>query len=193
MLFFFKQKTAYVMRISDGSSDGCSSDHLTQAVGRQLAVRLAAQDILQPGAQLGQRRAQVMGDGVRDIAHALDQLLDLFQHAVDDAGKLVEFVVGAAHRDALAEVAVDDGNRRAIDALDALQDEASDQQAADHREAERDDRGPGAAAQHHPLHRDAVLDVARSEEHTSELQSLMRISYAVFCLKKKKKLYSNKQ
>src|SRR3546814_1828573 len=28
----------------------------------------------------------------------------------------------------------------------------------------------------------------RSEEHTSELQSLMRISYAVFCLKKKKKI-----
>src|SRR3546814_8208444 len=32
-----------------------------------------------------------------------------------------------------------------------------------------------------------VAPVARSEEHTSELQSLMRISYAVFCLKKKKK------
>src|SRR3546814_8987204 len=31
-----------------------------------------------------------------------------------------------------------------------------------------------------------ALDVARSEEHTSELQSLMRISYAVFCLKKTK-------
>src|SRR3546814_1788935 len=31
----------------------------------------------------------------------------------------------------------------------------------------------------------------RSEEHTSELQSLMRISYAVFCLKKKKKTPSN--
>src|SRR3546814_4076809 len=30
------------------------------------------------------------------------------------------------------------------------------------------------------------LDMGRSEEHTSELQSLMRISYAVFCLKKKK-------
>src|SRR3546814_10385768 len=30
------------------------------------------------------------------------------------------------------------------------------------------------------------LNRARSEEHTSELQSLMRISYAVFCLKKKK-------
>src|SRR3546814_9796778 len=30
------------------------------------------------------------------------------------------------------------------------------------------------------------MDVTRSEEHTSELQSLMRNSYAVFCLKKKK-------
>src|SRR3546814_1904536 len=44
---------------------------------------------------------------------------------------------------------------------------------------------------HWPLLRDAIrrqverTDV-RSEEHTSELQSLMRISYAVFCLKKKK-------
>src|SRR3546814_3564193 len=32
---------------------------------------------------------------------------------------------------------------------------------------------------------------SRSEEHTSELQSLMRISYAVFCLKKKKHIKSN--
>src|SRR3546814_6917544 len=35
-----------------------------------------------------------------------------------------------------------------------------------------------------------VCVVLRSEEHTSELQSLMRISYAVFCLKKKKKSYN---
>src|SRR3546814_2622926 len=34
--------------------------------------------------------------------------------------------------------------------------------------------------------RSSVTRVPRSEEHTSELQSLMRISYAVFCLKKKK-------
>src|SRR3546814_8357351 len=33
---------------------------------------------------------------------------------------------------------------------------------------------------------DIDADIFRSEEHTSELQSLMRISYAVFCLKKKK-------
>src|SRR3546814_10018535 len=35
---------------------------------------------------------------------------------------------------------------------------------------------------------DQVDYVIRSEEHTSELQSLMRISYAVFCLKKKKQI-----
>src|SRR3546814_3050215 len=34
---------------------------------------------------------------------------------------------------------------------------------------------------------DIVRAISRSEEHTSELQSLMRISYAVFCLKKNKK------
>src|SRR3546814_9704793 len=34
--------------------------------------------------------------------------------------------------------------------------------------------------------------MGRSEEHTSELQSLMRISYAVFCLKNKKKYYTTK-
>src|SRR3546814_2222065 len=33
---------------------------------------------------------------------------------------------------------------------------------------------------------EGLRDAVRSEEHTSELQSLMRISYAVFCLKKKK-------
>src|SRR3546814_4784647 len=35
------------------------------------------------------------------------------------------------------------------------------------------------------LHHDQARSEPRSEEHTSELQSLMRISYAVFCLKKK--------
>src|SRR3546814_8147258 len=37
----------------------------------------------------------------------------------------------------------------------------------------------------------ALATIARSEEHTSELQSLMRISYAVFCLKKKNKRQNN--
>src|SRR3546814_7197163 len=41
--------------------------------------------------------------------------------------------------------------------------------------------------------RGQVHQVRRSEEHTSELQSLMRISYAVFCLKKKKKTRTSTQ
>src|SRR3546814_7516250 len=39
----------------------------------------------------------------------------------------------------------------------------------------------------HAHHREHVAQHVRSEEHTSELQSLMRISYAVFCLKTKNK------
>src|SRR3546814_8788726 len=46
--------------------------------------------------------------------------------------------------------------------------------------------GAGAAGDRHRAQRSHRQPVAvRSEEHTSELQSLMRISYAVFCLKKK--------
>src|SRR3546814_4090239 len=47
----------------------------------------------------------------------------------------------------------------------------------------------GAGARHGHLQTavvEAAAELVRSEEHTSELQSLMRISYAVFCLKKKK-------
>src|SRR3546814_1559413 len=45
----------------------------------------------------------------------------------------------------------------------------------------------GPAGEISPQAAIALTPAARSEEHTSELQSLMRISYAVFCLKKKKK------
>src|SRR3546814_8312473 len=41
--------------------------------------------------------------------------------------------------------------------------------------------------------RNRFYQVPRSEEHTSELQSLMRISYAVFCLKKKQTKHSHQQ
>src|SRR3546814_985212 len=48
-------------------------------------------------------------------------------------------------------------------------------------------------AEHQALVEETIIDsvqkTGRSEEHTSELQSLMRISYAVFCLKKKNKLH----
>src|SRR3546814_8980123 len=52
------------------------------------------------------------------------------------------------------------------------------------------ERNYGGAAGHgfHDRQAERLLEIdeVRSEEHTSELQSLMRISYAVFCLKKKK-------
>src|SRR3546814_5274826 len=60
------------------------------------------------------------------------------------------------------------------------------------RACETEGLGPNELRARLTQARRTLSDVAvRSEEHTSELQSLMRISYAVFCLKKKTKL--NKQ
>src|SRR3546814_4165941 len=75
---------------------------------------------------------------------------------------------------------------------DELLDEMAEQQAAltadrmdtDHRMLGFiDGRGKDIAMLRDPF--GGAFAIGRSEEHTSELQSLMRISYAVFCLKKK--------
>src|SRR3546814_1649824 len=131
------------MRISDWSSDVCSSDldalqHRPRhgraaAVGDHLVV-----DLLELVA------VDLLADQEGRLAAVVD--LDLLQHLADD------------HLDVLV---VDLHALQAIDALDLV-----DQVV-----------GQGLDAEH-------VEDV-RSEEHTSELKSLMRISYAVFCLKKK--------
>src|SRR3546814_5422659 len=104
--FFFKQKTAYEMRISDWSSDVCSSD----LVG---------------------------------MLHLVDRLFAFERGEACDA-PIVEHAI-------MQPILVDRGQL----VLERLVEEIDD-------------------------------FFVRSEEHTSELQSLMRISYAVFCLKKKK-------
>src|SRR3546814_5217967 len=67
-------------------------------------------------------------------------------------------------------------------------DEAAEQEAA--RGAGKEDvaiERTGKCGGHQPFAPNFIATaIIRSEEHTSELQSLMRISYAVFCLKKKK-------
>src|SRR3546814_3502542 len=134
-VFFFKQKTAYEMDVSDWSSDVCSSD-------LDVADPLDGVGVLDPHEQVPER------DQVD--AHAFAQL-------GDDAERL--------HRPAA----------RAVVAVQGFQCVHGR-----HRHRRRLG-GVGTAA------RDLgkLLHHGRSEEHTSELQSLMRISYAVLCLKKK--------
>src|SRR3546814_2219654 len=111
--FFFKQKTAYEMRISDWSSDVCSSD-----------LWLAVHDIAEEGGEAGR--------------------LLLVCEACADLG-------GQIRKAAFPLLNLEPGAQLPGDCL-----------------------GIGGGG-------------TRSEEHTSELQSLMRISYAVFCLKKTNK------
>src|SRR3546814_9726434 len=108
LVFFFKQKTAYEMRISDWSSDVCSSDlpYLEPAPLAALFLGISSGfPFAMIGATLTTRLAQ---DGIEKSSVTAFALTFL------------------------------------------------------------------------------AYNLKRSEEHTSELQSLMRISYAVFCLKKKK-------
>src|SRR3546814_1029400 len=61
------------------------------------------------------------------------------------------------------------------------------QDDAEHELRRRQRDQAARCAEHAERRRGEEVERERSEEHTSELQSLMRISYAVFCLKKKKK------
>src|SRR3546814_4091251 len=109
--FVFKQKTAYEVRISNWSSDVCSSD-LRRVIGDRMR-----QD---RGVRLGMRHVETAAERVAQLMMQGDRRRTQY-HACEPAS----------------------------------------------------------------VKRLRPRLVVRSEEHTSELQSLMRISYAVFCLKKK--------
>src|SRR3546814_8905293 len=128
MLFFFKQKTAYEMRISDWSSDVCSSDLLVQKddrLKREDSQEKARQKAIQKELEWARSNAK----GGRSKGKARLARIEELQS------------VDYQRRQETNEIFIPPGERLG----------------------------------------------SRSEEHTSELQSLMRISYAVFCLKKKKK------
>src|SRR3546814_2143566 len=116
------------MRISDWSSDVCSSDLRVEAALRErLHVTVHRLDLVAPRS-LGRQEL---------VLHLLEMLANDMQAGV---------------RQQVMDVG--------------------------------DPPGAGVLDRDHGIARAAI--VHRSEEHTSELQSLMRISYAVFCLKKKK-------
>src|SRR3546814_2551075 len=130
IFFFFKQKTAYEMRISDWSSDVCSSD---------LSRKIHPHDSQQPRFPVPMWTSVRADSGCLGVNRPLDAV-PCFPLAL--SGWFSTGDVKSAHDQASCPPRVGFDRRNA---------------------------GVGR----------------RSEEHTSELQSLMRISYAVFCLKKK--------
>src|SRR3546814_4583837 len=139
IFFFFKQKTAYEMRISDWSSDVCSSDLESRQRRRHLRNRL-------------QQQRGLADTGVAADQHhrALDQATAEHPVELADAGAHARVLV-VAH-------VLERGHLRRVYLA-----------------------GPSAAARCGRLLRGSGFEhdlrQRRSEEHTSELQSLMRISY----------------
>src|SRR3546814_8018685 len=84
-IFFFRHRTAYVMRISDWSSDGCSSELLTRGVRERLPFGVAqVRHGFHPCPTLG---AHVLGQRIQLAAHQFFQ-----QRGIDQKGAAV--VVG---------------------------------------------------------------------------------------------------
>src|SRR3546814_6307413 len=132
LFFYFKQKTAYEMRISDWSSDVCSSD----------------------------LRHAVVGGG--------DDLRRRHRLGVDFGGQVAVDGKGGDPVEHRLRLGGQRGGRNECER------HGSESLVAEHRLSPR-------------KRKERWRTTPRSAEHTSELQSLMRISYAVFCLKKKKK------
>src|SRR3546814_2567505 len=144
---FYKQKTAYELRISDWSSDVCSSD---------LDMLLDYVDVAGTRARGGEPPCYCAIASRERMTRLRDAVLGagLNLEAIDVADMALSHVLGRAA-----------GAGEAVSALVL-----------------------GNQGLRFVIVNDGKLSLfRRSEEHTSELQSLMRISYAVFCLKKKTK------
>src|SRR3546814_9261516 len=149
------------MRISDWSSDVCSSDlveRLAEHGGRDLGLLVAARCLLLKGRdalfqafEIGQQQLGLDRLGIGD---RVDPVLDMLDVVILETAQDVDDRVN------LADVA-----EELVAQPFALRRAAHQPRAVDEGELGR----------------------RSEEEHTSELQSLMRISYAVFCLKKNKK------
>src|SRR3546814_2917016 len=131
VFFFFKQKTADEMRISDWSSDVCPSD-LRETAGQAADFR------------------SLHGPSASSMAFRVADPKAAYDHAIKEGATPVDAGRGILGDDACAIEGIGGSYLYLVQA-------------------------------------GADLYADRSEEHTSELQSLMRISYAVFCLKKKNK------
>src|SRR3546814_1981346 len=140
MFFFFKQKTAYEMRISDWSSDVCSSDlYYYQRIdtqGTEGHGPASSRWTINPSNPLSNDPSVLSGLTAINTQYLKNTSAALF-------GQLSWKVTD--------QLTIQPGVRLNYDKKDGY--------------------------------------YRRSEEHTSELQSLMRISYAVFCLKKKTENY----
>src|SRR3546814_7231390 len=149
LIFFFRHKTAYELRISNWSSDVCSSD-LDNKTQRSEYVRLRQRETAidqRISSALESERASLRRDQAQ-LANERQQsegLLQDLQRRLESLGN-TDLPVGLGLREGDADGLGADAGIRWVEPDDAQ----------------------------------------RSEEHTSELQSPMRISYAVFCLQKTK-------
>src|SRR3546814_1154158 len=162
MMFFFKQKTAYEMRISDWSSDVCSSDLVAEGFdpADPYSRRSAPRSLPSHGLRVGVLKAadrEFFGD---------EDAAALYARAIERVGGTIVEIDFAPFREPAALL-------------------YNGPWVAE-RPADFEEIGVPVETVDTSVATITLGGQDRSEEHTSELPSLMRRSYAVFCLKKKK-------
>src|SRR3546814_8210267 len=152
--FFFKQKTAYEMRISDWSSDVCSSDLARRELLESLAdfddglLEQLLEDKVPASAEIYEQLSKDLADdlivpvlfGSAEQGHGITRLWKALRHETPDPAVTA------------ARLGIPDGSSLAASVIRTYH------------------------AQH--TGKMSIARIWRSEEHTSELQSLMRIPYA---------------
>src|SRR3546814_617085 len=211
------------MRISDWSSDVCSSDLWPPpTASRGTDPRGAARCGWPNQLVTAHRPTIVVGDAMRAAAIGgltrtpvdhpaaltivVEHLDAIERHRAIALGRFEPKNFGFSARVGIAanDGAIEDGDAIGIEALNAEIERSGLARRLDtrfdeaeifvedgvlERDAQREDAVEPALDRRKVFGKPAglALQIERSEEHTSELQSLMRISYAVFCLKKKTK------
>src|SRR3546814_361726 len=162
LTLFFKQKTAYEMRISDWSSDVCSSDLVVLAA---LTAGIVAED---PVRALMAENALSQPQQVVGMGRTLQRIVDILGATLEDvdedgALQLLDRRLRGQQRDA------DIGGDVERQAPEQAVHQAIPAAEAEQRVGLQEGQAPGAAAHQ-------IEQRRRSVEHTSELQLLMRTS-----------------
>src|SRR3546814_32862 len=199
--FFFKQKTAYEMRISDWSSDVCSSDLEALQGTRQLQERLQPSSSLRTN--LGSSCSSCLSSTPSASGRVASSAIAPVRNTKRAAGARSRTMASACGPSKPGMLTSESTSRGAgpssADSSEAslstrthsasmpawrssiIASSASSALSSTSTTRQRAAALPATGAASEILRR---LVEHRSDEHTSELQSLMRISYAVFCLKK---------
>src|SRR5262245_39685513 len=149
--------------------------------GPQLLQRLRiGASPLQSDPHARERRAQLMRDVIAHAGNSMDQHFDLVEHAVDDDGKPVEWIVEALSRQAFAQFAGDNAPNSSVDLLHTILRPQAQEHSRDEAETQGWDKPHHQSALHDRRDLGELVDVATEHQ---DLAGSQPAGYRANCLR----------